>query len=69
MNLHWLRDKELTKQLKICWEKGQDNNSDYFTKNHYITHHRKMRPFYVRDAIDEMHILFQKYKNLYNVKK
>ena len=32
MNLHWLRDKELAKQIKITWEKGPDNTSDYFTK-------------------------------------
>ena len=61
MNLHWLQDRELTKQIKICWEKRQDNTSDYFTKNHYITHHRKVQPLYVRNAINAMNALYQKF--------
>ena len=52
MQLHWLREKELLKKLKIIWDKGSDNKSDYFTKNHSITHHRKMRSHYVRDRIN-----------------
>ena len=64
MNLHWLQDKDLLKQIKVTWEKGANNTSDYFTKNHYITHHRQMRPFCVRDAINQINLLFQKFKDI-----
>ena len=58
MNLHWLRDKELAKQLIITWGKDLDNTSDYFTRK-TITHHRRMRPLYVRDAINTVNILYK----------
>ncbi len=61
MRLHWLRDKEVLKHLKIEWAKGKDNKTDYFTKNHAITHHRKMRPEYIRDQIN---IIFKKVQHL-----
>ena len=49
MNLHWLRDKETLNDFKIIWDKGKNNGTDYFTKNHPIIHHRRMRPKYIRD--------------------
>ena len=52
MNFHWLRDKELQNQIKVSWEKGKNNHADYFTKHHAITHHRKIRPIYIRDKIE-----------------
>ena len=65
MHLHWLRDQELRNKLKIQWEKGKLNTSDYFTKHHAISHHRKQRPLYVRDAIQHIHLLFSKFRNVY----
>ena len=52
MRLHWLRDKEAMTELKVLWSTGKKNNGDYFTKNHSIIHHRKMRPQYIRDSIN-----------------
>ena len=58
MNLHWLREKELLKKIKIKWDKGVNNTGDYFTKHHSITHHRKMRPFYVKDLIQKVNSIY-----------
>ena len=68
MNLHWLREKELHKQINIKWDKGVNNTSDYFTKHHPITHHRKMRSLYVKDLMQKMNSLFHTLliKNLKN---
>ena len=52
MNFHWLRDKELQKQIKVLWGKGIDKYADYFTKHHALTHHRKMRPIYIKDTFE-----------------
>ena len=43
MKYYWLRDKEVQKQIKACWEKGTTNLADYFTKHHPTKYHQKMR--------------------------
>ena len=40
MNLHWLRDKDNQKYIKIHHEKGSGNGRGYFTKQHPTIHHR-----------------------------
>jgi hypothetical protein len=50
MRWNWLRDKTTHKQLRIFWDKGQNNQADYFTKHHPPTHHRVLRPKYVLNA-------------------
>jgi hypothetical protein len=50
MRWNWLRDKATHKQLRIYWDKGLNNNADYFTKHHPPAHHRTMRPKYVLNA-------------------
>jgi hypothetical protein len=50
MRWNWLRDKETHRQLRIYWDKGQNNNADYFTKHHPPAHHLSMRPQYVLNA-------------------
>jgi hypothetical protein len=50
MRWNWLREKETHKQLRIYWDKGQNNNADYFTKHHSPAHHMLMRPQYVLNA-------------------
>ena len=52
MNSHWLRHKELQKQIKVLWGKGIDNYADYITKHHALTHHRKTRPIYIKDTFE-----------------
>ena len=49
MRYHWLRDRQTQQQFNIFWEKGINNEADYFTKHHPTTHHRAKRPRYVRD--------------------
>jgi hypothetical protein len=50
MRWNWLRDKSTHDQLRIYWDKGQNNNADYFTKHHPPSHHLAMRPRYVLNA-------------------
>ena len=58
MRYHWLRDRQAQQQFKIYWEKGANNDADYFTKHHPTNHHRAQRPKYVRDNIKEcIHLL------------
>ena len=28
MNMHWLRDKEVLKQIRVYWDKGKNNDTD-----------------------------------------
>jgi hypothetical protein len=50
MRWNWLRHKDLHAQLRIYWDKGENNRADYFTKHHPPTHHQIMRPQYVLNA-------------------
>ena len=51
MRFYWLRDKILQKTLKFFWDKGANNNADYFTKHHSTKHHRTIRKKYLHDKI------------------
>ena len=50
MRWNWLRDKSTHDMLRIYWDRGQNNQADYFTKHHPPTHHLSMRPQYVLNA-------------------
>ena len=50
MRWNWLRDKTTQEQLRIYWDKGINNQADYFTKHHPPSHHLLMRPQYVLNA-------------------
>ena len=39
MQLHWLRDKENHNFFNVFWDKGTNNDADYFTKHHPTVHH------------------------------
>ena len=54
MYLHWLRNKENKKNFKVQWDKGSNNDADYFTKHHPTIHHRKLRSKFVRDLLSEV---------------
>jgi len=43
MRYHWIRDQVDLDLFTIEWEPGVDNLADYFTKNHPVHHHQKMR--------------------------
>ena len=62
MNFHWLRDKETMKEINVNWGKGKDNFADYFTKHHSIVHHRRMRPIYIKDIMNDLFSKIQKTK-------
>ena len=47
MRYHWLREKELQKQIKIYWQKGSDNHADYYTKHFPAKYHQEIRPKYI----------------------
>ena len=49
MRYHWLRDRESQKQFDLTWDRGINNEGDYFTKRHPSRHHLNMRPRYVCD--------------------
>ena len=51
MRFHWLRDRMTRNQINVCWEKGVNNDADYFTKHHPATYHQHTRQTrkYVRD--------------------
>jgi len=51
MNYHWLRDRNTQQQFKFFWDKGSNNNGDYYTKKHPTKHHRATRPKYVKDRL------------------
>lgn len=36
MRHNWLREKNAKEEFNIFWDKGTNNNADYFTKNHPI---------------------------------
>ena len=46
MKFHWLRDREQQKQFRYYWDKGSNNNADYFTKHHPPAVHREKRKVY-----------------------
>ena len=46
MKWHWFREKEVLDQLRVYWDRGTNNDADYFTKHHPPIHHRQMRPRY-----------------------
>jgi hypothetical protein len=50
MRWNWLRDRVTHKQLRIYCDKGQNNDTDYFTKHHPLAHHLHMSPKYVLNA-------------------
>ena len=47
MRYHWLREKELQKQIKIYWQKGSENHADYYTKHFPAKYHQEIRPKYI----------------------
>jgi hypothetical protein len=45
MQWNWLCDKATHKKLQIYWDKGENNQADYFTKHHPPTkHHLSIHP-------------------------
>ena len=47
MRFYWLQDRVEQGRFLIYWRPGSDNRADYFTKDHAVHHHRKVRPVYL----------------------
>ena len=47
MRYHWLREQATKKLIDIFWDKGSNNDGDYFTKNHSPAVHKIQRPRYI----------------------
>ena len=47
MNYNWMRDKEVHKLIRYYWDKGVNNDADYFSKHHPPKHHIQQRPKYI----------------------
>ena len=64
MRYHWLRDKEAQRLFQFYWDRGSNNNADYYTKHHPTYHHKSMRNTYVQDKIN---IIIQRLNQLENM--
>ena len=47
MKYHWMRNKSTIKDIRYFWDRGENNQADYFTKHHPPNHHLKMRRKYI----------------------
>ena len=55
MRMNWVKDRQQQKEFDVYWAKGADNNTDYFTKNHPVRHHRLVHTRYYRDTLNTCH--------------
>ena len=39
---HWLIDKEVIEKIRLYWYRGNNKETNYFTKNHPPIHHLQM---------------------------
>ena len=50
MQFYWLKDRRAVKgQFEISWAAGDENWADCFTKHHSATHHKTLRPCYLKE--------------------
>ena len=47
MKYHWMRERGTRKHIRYYWDKGINNEADYFSKHHPPKHHIDMRPKYI----------------------
>ena len=55
MHYYWLRDHLTQQQFNIFWEKGVNNDADYFTKHHAIKDHLARQSIFLKDKIKPIH--------------
>ena len=58
MRYYWLRDRQTQQQFKIYWDKGVNNDADYFTKHHATVDHCAKQVCYVKDKIQMLQVYF-----------
>jgi hypothetical protein len=47
MRYYWLRDRLIQNSMYFYWEKGSNNDADYFTKHHAPNHHLTNRQKFI----------------------
>ena len=52
MRYYWLRDRQTQQHFLFFWDKGSNNDADYFTKHFPAKYHRVKRPRYVQDKLN-----------------
>ena len=58
MRYHWLRDRQLRRQFNVYWNKGINNDADYFTKHHLPKIHQEKRKLYIHSKkLQQIHLL------------
>ena len=50
MNMNWLHNKEVLKKIRVYWNKGKNNDADYFTKYFPPIVHSQKRLRYIQSA-------------------
>ena len=55
MRYYWLRDRQTQQQFLFFWDKGSNNDADYFTKHFPAKYHQVKRPRYVQDKLNIIH--------------
>jgi tellurite resistance-related uncharacterized protein len=46
---YWVRNRVEQDHLNVGWAPCDTNMGDYFIKNHYPEHHKRMIPYYLHD--------------------
>ena len=47
MRYFWLKDRIFQAQFYVYWDKGSNNNGDYWTKHWPPSYHQRIRPKYI----------------------
>ena len=55
MKMNWVKDRQEQKEFDVYWAKGADINTNYFTKDHPVRHHRLVRTRYYRATLNMCH--------------
>ena len=46
MRYFWISDQKTSRDFLVEWKSGQENIAEYFTKHHYVRHHKRVLPIY-----------------------
>ena len=60
MRYYWLRDRQTQQQFRIFWDKGVNNDADYYTKHHATLVHFEKRGRYIKDKMQALHQILSK---------
>ena len=55
-NYYWMREVVEQKILDIFWERGSNNDADYFIKHHTTTYHKKQQPKYILEKYNTIQV-------------